>query len=323
MESEARIYVAGHTGLIGSAIMRALSRRGHSNIVVKSRRELDLTDGQAVLDFFESSKPHYVVLAAGRVGGIKENRRVPGDFLEQNLAIQLNVLRAARRTVVRKVILFGSSCMYPRVCPQPMAEEILLTGQPEPTSLPYAVAKLAGVSLCLAYNRQDGVDRFLPLIPNSTYGPHDNFDVESGHVLAALIARFHRAKEERLSSVSLWGTGDPRREFIHADDVAEASLYLLDYEEEKLPLPLNVGVGYDVSIKELASLVADVVGYRGTVCWDDSKPDGAPRKLLDSSKLYQLGWRPSIELREGIQRTYRWYGEQIAAQETMGVCPMP
>ncbi|MCP9447728.1 MAG: GDP-L-fucose synthase [Nitrospira sp.] len=323
MESGAIVYIAGHRGLIGSAVARALTRRGHRNIVTRSRQELDLTNGQAVQRFFESSRPHYVVLAAGRVGGIMENVRTPGDFLEQNLAIQLNVLRAARQTGVRKLILLGSSCMYPRMCEQPMSEEMLLAGRPEPTSLPYAVAKLAGVWLCLAYNRQDGIARFFPIIPNSTYGPHDNFDIESGHVLAALIARFHQAKQHCLSEVRLWGTGLPRREFIHADDVAEACLYLFQHDSDTLPLPLNVGVGYDVSIKDLAALVAEVVGYRGTICWDDSKPDGAPRKLLDSSKLRQLGWTPSIDLGEGIKKTYQWYREQAATQGRVGAHSTP
>lgn len=227
--------------------------------------------------------------------------------MDENIAIQLNVLRAARKADVRKLILFGSSCMYPRECPQPMAEGALLSGKPEPTSLPYAIAKLAGTYMCLAYNKQDHDARFIPVIPNSAYGPHDNFDPKSGHVLSALMARFHQAKVSDAKSVTLWGKGSPRREFIHADDIADARVHLLTQDNAKIELPLNIGVGADVSIKELAELIAGVVGYQGRLEWDLTKPDGAPRKLLDSARLQSLGWKPKVGLAIGLASTYQWH----------------
>ncbi len=227
--------------------------------------------------------------------------------MDENIAIQLNVLRAARKAGVRKQILFGSSCMYPRECPQPMAEEALLSGKPEPTSLPYAISKLAGTYMCLAYNKQDHDTRFTPVIPNSAYGPHDNFDPKTGHVLSALMARFHQAKVSGAESVTLWGSGSPRREFIHADDIAAACMHLLTQDNTAIELPLNVGVGADVSIKELAELIAEVVGYQGRLAWDLTKPDGAPRKLLDSARIQSLGWKPSVGLAAGLASTYQWY----------------
>lgn len=307
MTNDAVIYVAGHAGLIGSAVVRRLERDGYRGLVTRGRNQVDLEDGGRVDEFFDEVHPDYVVLAAGRVGGIIENQTFPADFMDENIAILLNVLRAARKAGVRKLILFGSSCMYPRECPQPMAEDALLSGKPEPTSLPYAISKLAGTYICLAYNKQDHDARFIPVIPNSAYGPHDNFDPKSGHVLSALMARFHQAKVSGAESVTLWGSGSPRREFIHADDIADACVHLLAQGNAVIELPLNIGVGADVSIKELAELIAGVVGYQGRLEWDLTKPDGAPRKLLDSARIQSLGWKPKVGLAAGLASTYQWY----------------
>lgn len=314
MTPDDTIYIAGHTGLIGSAFVRRLNRNGHRNILLRRRRKLDLTDGVAVDRFFRKKQPRYVVLTAGRVGGIVENNTYPGDFITTNLSIQINVMTAARRHDVKRLLFLGSSCMYPRECPQPMAETALLTGHPEPTSMAYAMAKLAGVEMCLSFNRQDGGKRFIPIIPNSAFGPGDNFDPEKGHVLSALIRRFHEAKRDGIDQVTLWGTGTPRRELIHADDIATAGLLLLGLDEDRLPeMPVNIGVGTDWAIKELAELTARIVGYQGSLAWDTSRPDGAPRKLLDSGRINALGWTPSISLEEGIRETYNWYKEQAAS----------
>lgn len=315
MDRGSRIYVAGHTGLIGSAVMRALERGGFCNVITASHRELDLTDTPSVENFFAGVKPEFVVLAAGRVGGIVENQTYPADFLNTNLAIQLNTLRAAHKAGVQKFILFASSCMYPRECPQPMTEDALFSGHPEPTSMSYAVSKLAGVQMCHAYNQQYGEKRFIPVIPNSTFGPNDNFDPRSGHVLSALIHRFHEARVRRASSITLWGSGNPRREFIHADDVANACLMLLQGDSSQLQFPLNLGNGKDISIRELAEKIARVVGYTGDVEWDTSKPDGAPRKLLESSRILKFGWRPSVDLIAGLNSTYQWYVDSLLTRE--------
>jgi len=311
MNKTSRIYVAGHTGLIGSAVWRALERNGFSNVITASHRDLDLTDALSVVRFFDNTKPEFIVLAAGRVGGIVENQTFPADFMNTNLAIQLNVLRAAHQVGVRKLILFASSCMYPRDCPQPMHESALFSGYPEPTSLAYAVSKLAGMQMCLAYNHQYGEKRFIPVIPNSAFGPNDNFDPNSAHVLASLIKRFHDAKEMKVPNVKLWGSGNPRREFIHADDIADACLALLKGNTSQLHLPLNVGTGKDISIQELAENIAKVVGYTGELEWDTSKPDGAPRKLLDSTRLLTFGWKPKVELTTGLKITYQWYLDSL------------
>jgi GDP-L-fucose synthase len=312
----AKIHVAGHRGLIGSAMVRLLEREGYRNLLLRSRAELDLADGAEVDRFFAHERPEYVVLAAGRVGGIIANRDFPADFITENLAIQLNVMRAAQRAGVRRLIFFASSCMYPKRAPQPMAEHLLLTGQPEETSMAYAISKLAGMQMCLAYNRQHGEQRFVPVIPNSVYGANDNFDPASGHVLSALIHRFHGARARGDASVTLWGSGTPRREFLYAGDLAAACLLLLQADLSQVELPLNIGPGEDVSIAELAALVARVVGFVGTVEWDWSKPDGAPRKLLDSARMRGLGWRPSTALEEGIRRTYEWYMEHHGEKAT-------
>ena len=307
MRKDARIFVAGHAGLIGSAVVRRLEREDYSGIIKQPRDQLDLQDAARVAAFFAEVRPEYVVLAAGRVGGIVENQTFPADFMDENIAIQLNVLKVARKAGVNKLILFGSSCMYPRECPQPMAEDILLSARPEPTSLPYAISKLAGTYMCLAYNKQYGDKRFIPVIPNSAYGPNDNFDPKSGHVLSALMARFHEAKLRGADAVTLWGSGSPRREFVHADDIADACLHLLQHDVSALEFPLNIGVGADLSIKELAEKIAEVIGYKGKLAWDPTKPDGAPRKLLDSARLRAFGWQPKIGIADGLRDTYEWY----------------
>lgn len=311
MESAANkrtsIYIAGHRGLIGSAMVRRLSGDRHVDLLLPDPSELDLTDAVAVNAFFEKYRPEYVILAAGRTGGIAANQSRPADFLNINLAIQLNVFQSALRTNVRRLLFFGSSCMYPRECPQPMPETLLLSGRPEPTSLAYAVAKLAGTQMCLAYNRQYGGTRFIPLIPNSVYGPNDNFDLKSGHVLASLLRRFHLAKQNDAAEVTLWGSGTPRREFIYGDDVADACLVLMFCDLTETDLPINVGVGKDYSIRELAETIAGVTGFRGRIEWDRCHPDGAPQKLLDNRRILRLGWTPKIDLVTGIRQTYRWY----------------
>ena len=315
MKKTDKIFVAGHTGLIGSALIRRLHSQGFTNLLVAPRADLELTDAAAVDRFFDEHVPEYVLLAAGSVGGIIENQTFPADFMTANLAIQLNVLKAAHRVGVRKLILFSSSCMYPRECPQPMSETALLSGYPEPTSLAYAISKLAGMQMCLAYNQQYGDNRFIPLIPNSVYGPLDNFNAKSAHVLAALIGKFHAASRSHEPVVRLWGSGTPRREFIHADDLAEACVMLLDRDTSHLQLPLNVGSGVEVSIHELAKMIARMVEGNISVEWDVSKPDGAPRKLLDSARLNAFGWRSCVNLEDGLRSTYRWYMESIRAIE--------
>ena len=312
MKSSDLIYVAGHEGLIGTAIVRILQSSGYNNLLLRTHQELELTNTLLVDQFFDKYKPKYVFLAAGKVGGIVENKTYPADFIRTNLNIQLNVMNAAQKNNINKLIFFGSSCMYPRECEQPMAEDILLSGQPEPTSIAYAIAKLAGLQMCLAYNKQFNEQRFIPVIPNSAYGPHDNFNPNSGHVLSALITRFHKAKSEGTKSLTLWGSGNPRREFIHTDDIAKASLWLMENDTKNIPLPINIGVDYDVSIKELALTIADIVGYEGVINWDLSKPDGTPRKLLDSSRMRSLGWKPEIDFKDGLKETYNWYLKHAA-----------
>lgn len=309
MHKEAKIYVAGHRGLVGSAILRKLQSEGYSHIITRTHRELDLTDQQAVYRFFEGERPEYVFLAAARVGGILANSTYPADFIRENLLIQTNVIDAAYRYGVRKLLFLGSSCIYPKFAPQPMKEEYLLTGTLEPTNEPYAVAKIAGIKMCQAYRRQYGFNAIC-LMPTNLYGPGDNFDLQTSHVLPALIRKFHEAKERGNGAVVVWGTGTPRREFLHVDDLADAALFLmLHYDSEEI---INVGVGKDISIRELAELVGEIVGFEGDIVYDTSKPDGTPRKLLDVSRLFAFGWRPKIGLREGITQTYRWYLENVA-----------
>lgn len=315
LDLKSRIYIAGHTGLIGSAFVRVLSKRGYTNVIKRTHEELELTDSAAVDRFFDEERPEIVILSAGKVGGIQQNQATPATFIDTNLSIQLNVLKAAHRTLVKRLVLFGSSCMYPRECPQPMAETALLTGHPEPTSLAYAISKLAGVQLCQAYNKQYGDVRFIPVIPNSAYGPNDNFNPSTGHVLSALMARMHIAKESGAQNVTLWGTGSPKREFIHSDDIASAVLHLIAKPEIDVELPVNIGSGTDYSIKELAEAIAKIVGYDGNLDWDTSKPDGAPRKLLDSGRLLSTGWKPSIAFEAGLLNTYTWYRSQCSRQD--------
>ena len=307
MKKNSSVYIAGHTGLIGSALVRRFSRMSGTSLILRSHHELELTDALAVEKFFAENRPDYVILAAGKVGGIVENNRFPADFIRTNLAIQLNVINAAYQYDVKKLVFFGSSCMYPKQCSQPMPEELLLTGKPEQTSIAYAMSKLAGLEMCQAFNRQFGEKRFIPLIPNSAYGPNDNFDPDAGHVLSVLIRRFHEAKQNADQTITLWGTGKPRREFIHADDIADAVAYVFEADLTDVEFPLNLGVGKDFSINELALAIAQVVGYRGKIEWDTSKPDGAPRKLLDSGRINALGWRATKDFEEGLNETYQWY----------------
>jgi GDP-L-fucose synthase len=309
MNKKDKIFVAGHSGLIGSAIVRRLKKDGYNNLLLASHADLELTDSLAVNHFFDVHLPEYVVLAAGKVGGIIENKTYPADFMNTNLAIQLNVLKAAHHVGVRKLLLFASSCMYPRECPQPMSETALLSGYLESTSLAYAISKLAGMQMCMAYNQQYGEQRFIPVIPNSAFGPNDDFNPKSGHVLSSLIRRFHEARETGAKSILLWGSGAPRREFIHTDDIADACVALLAGNTDSLELPLNLGAGKDFSIRELAEAIARVIGYIGSIEWDASKPDGAPRKLLDSSRLRAFGWKPAVDFECGLKDTYQWFLE--------------
>jgi GDP-L-fucose synthase len=303
MDMQGRVYVAGHQGMVGSAIVRALTNSGFDNIIVRTSKELDLRDNGSVASFFAEAKPDYVFLAAAKVGGILANNTFPAEFIYDNLAIQTNVIHQAHVHGVKKLLLLGSSCIYPRDSPQPMKEEYLLTGSLEPTNEWYAVAKIAGIKLCQAYRRQYECN-FITALPASLYGPNDNFDLQDSHVLAALLRRFHEANEQGTSPV-LWGSGTPRREFLHVDDCAEACLFLMDHYSDALIM--NVGAGQDIAIAELASLVAEVVGYQGDTHWDRTKPDGMPRKLMDSSRITALGWKPKISLRRGLHETYRWY----------------
>jgi GDP-L-fucose synthase len=304
MNEDEPVFVAGHRGLVGSAIVRALRARGHQSIITRTRAELDLREQSAVAKFFASERPRWVFLAAATVGGIHSNEALPADFLRDNLQIQTNVIDAAWRHDVRKLCFLGSSCIYPRLAPQPMREEYLLTGALEPTNEWYAIAKIAGIKMCQAYRRQYQFNA-ISLMPTNLYGPGDNFSLEHSHVLPAMIRKFHEAKIRATARVSLWGTGTPRREFLHVDDLAQASLFLMaSYNSPEI---INVGTGKDISVTELADLVRVVVGYSGAVEFDPSRPDGAPRKLLDVTRLTRLGWHAQIGLADGIRQTYAWY----------------
>ncbi len=306
MEKGAKIYVAGHRGLVGAAIQRELESQGYSNLVVRTSRELDLRSQAAVNDFFQAEKPEYVFLAAAKVGGILANSTYPADFIFDNLQIQTNVIGAARKYGVKKLMFLGSSCIYPKFAPQPIREEYLLSGELEPTNEPYAIAKIAGIKLCSAFNRQYGTD-FLAVMPTNLYGPNDNFDPESSHVLPALLRKFHTAKVTGEPQVVLWGSGTPRREFLHVDDLARATVFLMQTHTAQVAGEfVNVGTGEDLTILELAELVKEVVGYEGSIVFDPGKPDGTPRKLLDVSRLKKLGWAPRIGLAEGVRATYAW-----------------
>lgn len=310
MTKDSLIFVAGHRGLVGSAIIRCLQAQGYVNLVTRTRDELDLRNQGAVDAFFKRERPEYVYLAAAKVGGILANSKYPAEFIRDNLAIQTNVIHAASESGVKKLLFLGSSCIYPKHASQPIKEESLLTGPLEPTNEWYAVAKIAGVKMCQAYRRQYGFNAIC-LMPTNLYGPGDNFDLETSHVLPALLRKFHEAKERGDREVIVWGTGRVRREFLHVDDLAKAVLFLMErYDEEQI---INVGAGEDLTIAELAELVSSVVGFEGAIVYDPSKPDGTPRKVLDVSRLFALGWRPSIPLEEGIRSTYRWYLEHVAS----------
>jgi GDP-L-fucose synthase len=308
----ARIFVAGHRGLVGSALVRRLAAGGHAEVITRGRAELDLEDAAAVARFFERERPDYVFLAAAKVGGILANSSYPADFLRANLAIELNVIDAARRGGVARLMFLGSSCIYPKLAPQPIREEHLLTGPLEPTNEAYAIAKIAGIKLCESYNRQYGT-RYVSVMPTNLYGPGDNFDLAGSHVLPALIRKFHEAKLAGDPTVTVWGSGTPRREFLHVDDMADACVFLM--ERGEVPELVNVGVGEDVTIADVAALVREVVGYDGEIVFDRSKPDGTPRKLLDVSRLRELGWSPRVGLREGLAGTYAWYVRERASAD--------
>ncbi len=308
--NQSKVYIAGHRGLVGSAIVRRLQREGFENVVLRASSELDLCNQQFVDAFFAEERPEYVFLAAARVGGIHANSTYPADFIRDNLQIQTNIIDAAYRNGVKKLLFLGSSCIYPKMAPQPLREEYLLTGPLEPTNEWYAIAKIAGIKMCQAYQQQYGFNAICAM-PTNLYGPNDNFDLEASHVLPAMIRKFHEARERKSNQVVLWGTGSPRREFLHVDDLADACLFLMALDSSRLiPHPsrlFNIGVGEDVTIRELAELVQGIVGFEGEIVWDDSKPDGTPRKLMDVSRLHGLGWQAKISLTRGIADVYRWY----------------
>ncbi len=309
LNQASRIYVAGHRGLVGAAVVRALERQGFTNLLVRTHRELDLTEQAAVREFFDRERPQAVIMAAARVGGIHANDTRPAEFIRDNLLIQDNVIDAAYRAGVEKFVFLGSSCVYPKLAPQTIKEDYLLTGALEPTNEWYAIAKIAGLKMCQAYRRQYGFNA-ISLMPTNLYGPGDNFDLQNSHVLPALIRRFHEATQRGEATLSIWGTGTPRREFLHVEDLADAVVYLLEtYNEEPI---VNIGWGEDVTIRELAETVAAVAGYPGRLLFDSTKPDGTPRKLLDTSRLTSLGWKPKITLQTGIEQTYAWFKEHAA-----------
>jgi GDP-L-fucose synthase len=319
MEKNAKIFVAGHRGLVGSALVRRLRAEGFTNLILRTRSELDLTEQAAVRNFFAAERPEYVFLAAAKVGGIHANNTYPAQFIYENLMIQSNVIHSAYLAGVKRLLFLGSSCIYPKHAPQPMKEEHLLTGILEPTNEPYAMAKIAGIKMCESYNRQFGTC-FYSVMPTNLYGPGDNFDLENSHVLPALIRKFHEAKRQGRDQVVVWGTGTPMREFLHVDDMAAACVFALNLPDTLVAEQflgsavasfVNVGTGVDVTIRELAETIKDVVGYDGALVFDSSKPDGSPRKLLDVSRLQDLGWRAGIGLREGLESTYRWFLDHI------------
>ena len=304
MKKTDKIFIAGHRGLVGSAILRMLQQDGYTNIVTRTRSELNLTRQKDVDDFFAAEKPDYVFLAAAKVGGIHANNTYRGDFIYENLSIQNNIVEAARQQGVKRLLFLGSSCIYPRNCEQPMKEEYLLQGALEQTNEPYAIAKIAGIKLCEGYNYQYGTD-FASVMPTNLYGPGDNFDLANSHVLPALLRKAHEAKMNSAKNIIIWGTGKPLREFLHVDDMASACIFVM--QQAGFTEVLNIGSGQEVSIKELAELVCEVVGFKGGIEFDATKPDGTPRKLVDTTKLNQLGWKSSISLREGLKSTYGWF----------------
>ncbi len=316
MQLNDKIFVAGHRGLVGSAIQRQLENRGFTNLLTRSHKELDLTNQADVQHFFSEQQPDYVILAAAKVGGIHANNTYPADFIYQNLMIEANVIDAAYRNGVKRLLLLGSTCIYPKAVAQPMREDALLTDVLEPTNEPYAVAKIAGIKLCESYNRQYGTD-FRSVMPTNLYGINDNFHPENSHVIPALMGRIHQAKVDDLPEVTVWGSGTPKREFLYVDDMATASLFVLELDEktyqantQPMLSHINVGTGKDITIRELAETMRRVVGYRGQLRFDSSKPDGAPRKLIDTSRLTAMGWRYQVELEQGLQQTYEWFQQQ-------------
>lgn len=304
MNQESRIYVAGHNGLVGSALVRELKAKGYNNLLVRTRKELDLSMADQVNAFFASEKPEYVFLAAAKVGGILDNSTYPAEFIRENLSIELNVIDSAYRHGSRKLLFLGSSCIYPKFAPQPIKEDSLLTGPLESTNEPYAIAKIAGIKLCQAYRVQYGAD-FISAMPTNLYGPGDSFDLKRSHVLPALVRKFHEAKKFNEPNAIVWGSGTPKREFLYVEDLADACVHLMnEYSEHE---SINVGTGQDISISEVAEIIREIVGYDGEIVYDDTKPDGTPRKLLDVSKLDKLGWKPRVSLQEGIKQTYDWF----------------
>ncbi|MEE2923675.1 MAG: GDP-L-fucose synthase [bacterium] len=312
MKLDSKIYIAGHRGMVGSAIVHLLKTLNYSNLILRSRHELDLTRQFEVEKFFDEEKPEYVILAAGKVGGIMANKNFKADFIYQNLLIQSNVIASAFENSVKKLLFLGSSCIYPRLAPQPISESDLLSGPLEPTNDAYAVAKIAGIKLCQAYQEQHGAD-FFSVMPTNLYGPNDNFNLETSHVLPALIYKFHRAKVQSLPSVTLWGTGSAFREFLHVDDLAIACVHLMNSQVNETLI--NVGTGKDISIKNLAYLVCRIVGYEGKINWDSNKPDGTPRKLLNVDLANKLGWKASVSLEKGIQQTYDWFVKEYREKQ--------
>lgn len=317
MDKSAKIYIAGHRGMVGAAIVRTLQQRGYSNIITRSHSELDLTNQQAVRAFFEQERPDQVYLAAAKVGGIHANNSYPAEFIYQNVMIEANVIHEAWRVGVQKLLFLGSSCIYPKLAPQPMAEEALLTGPLEPTNEPYAIAKIAGIKLCESYNRQYGTE-YRSVMPTNLYGPGDNYHPENSHVIPALIRRFHEAKQNKADKVVIWGTGTPRREFLYVDDMAEASMHVMEldkpiYDAHTKPMQshINVGTGSDITIRELAELIGKVIGYVGEIVFDASKPDGALRKLLDVNRMQALDWIVKVELTPGLRLAYKAYLTQL------------
>lgn len=304
MDKESKIFIAGHRGLAGSAIKRGLEKAGYTNLIVRTHAELDLSKEVMVNQFFMDEKPEYVFLAAAKVGGIGANNSEPATFISENLKIQTNVIDASYKNEVKKLLFLGSSCIYPKLAPQPMKEDCLLTGELEPTSKAYAVAKIAGIVMCQSYHTQYEMNA-ISVMPANLYGENDNFDLEKSHVLPALIRKFHDAKVNNIPQVIAWGTGTPQREFLHVDDLADACIFLMsNYSDQSI---VNIGTGSEVSIKELTEMIKDIVGYQGEIIWDSTKPDGTPRKIMDVSKLNSLGWKHKIDLRQGIADTYEWY----------------
>lgn len=311
MKTNSKIYIAGHRGMVGSAIKRKLESKCYTNLIIRTRNELDLTNQQAVNDFFEIEKPEYVILAAAKVGGILANSTYPAEFIYDNIMIESNVIHAAYTYGVKKLLFLGSSCIYPKLAPQPLKEEYLLTGELEVSNEAYAVAKIAGIRLCTHYNNQYGTN-FISVMPTNLYGQNDNYDLETSHAMAALIRKFHEAKISNAPQVIVWGTGTPKREFLHVDDMADACTYLMEkHNASDIGEFINIGAGEDLTISELAGLIKDVVKYEGKIIYDTSKPDGTPRKLLDVSKLTKLGWKAKINLIEGISKTYDKYKQNL------------